>query len=463
MSSGKSQIGPSVGNASKKAKTGHGVLAPVSTLMGHSLVQEFITQDYQASVQTVLDQALHGVPVPTLEDSQAKTGNAVPAPALSSTLEDLLHNEDVWQNTVVSAGMNSLPGVVLANVAEYLPKTSRAFFAAAMTASASSWQSCNWQRQLSASSRAIMTQNRELGNEKQCDVLDFMDVPKDCRGRLTDGEIGAVLVCMDAGNKLKLLKLTHCFAITGAGLEPLRGSSVLRQIDLSLVEKHESPVIKPQPAISATVVIPLLDGFIEGFSSLEHVQLPKKWRKKERKILNQFLDRYDRFLNGRGIICSSSTCQNTCQGTDEYPWVHKTECECLSHQNMAYECDYGVQDEYGMQSLTCYQCLKQFCSSCAEATEARFCQCCERNFCRDCVPVLSCQGGDCHEEGRNRKATCKVCGPEQQCNKCGQEICEDCSWPDSCTRCGEEYHRCLECSHDSRADDCCSGCLSSDE
>jgi len=118
MSRSNSQIDPLVGNASKKAKTGHAVLAPVSTLMGHSLLQEFITQDYQASVQTVLGQALQGAPVPTLENSQvptlensqANTGNAVPAPALSSTLEDLINNEDVWQNTVVSASMNSLPG-----------------------------------------------------------------------------------------------------------------------------------------------------------------------------------------------------------------------------------------------------------------------------------------------------------------------------------------------------------------
>jgi hypothetical protein len=29
--------------------------------MGHSLVQEFITKDYQASVQAVLDRALDGV------------------------------------------------------------------------------------------------------------------------------------------------------------------------------------------------------------------------------------------------------------------------------------------------------------------------------------------------------------------------------------------------------------------
>ena len=180
MSSGKSQIGPSVGNTSKKTKTGHAVLAPVSTLIGHSLVQEFITQDYQASVQTVLDQALHGAPVPTLEDLQAKTGNAVPALALSSALEDLLHNIDVWQNTVVSAGMNSLPSVLLADVAKYLTQTSCAFFAAAMTVSASSWQSCNWQRHLSASSRA--QRSIKTGYEARLIHRVFRDSPSSVHG-----------------------------------------------------------------------------------------------------------------------------------------------------------------------------------------------------------------------------------------------------------------------------------------
>ena len=36
-------------------------------VMGHSLVQEFITKDYQASVQAVLDQALAGVETANFE------------------------------------------------------------------------------------------------------------------------------------------------------------------------------------------------------------------------------------------------------------------------------------------------------------------------------------------------------------------------------------------------------------
>ena len=80
---------------------------------------------------------------------------------------------------------------------------------------------------------------------------------------------------MDALNTLKSLKLT---------LEPLRGSFLLRQIDLSLVEQHESPVIEPKLAISATVAIPLIDSFIERENSVEHIQLPRKWREEKVKF-----------------------------------------------------------------------------------------------------------------------------------------------------------------------------------
>ena len=38
-----------------------------STVMGYSLVKEFITKDYQASVQAVLDKALDGVETANFE------------------------------------------------------------------------------------------------------------------------------------------------------------------------------------------------------------------------------------------------------------------------------------------------------------------------------------------------------------------------------------------------------------
>jgi hypothetical protein len=61
------------------------------------------------------------------------------------------------------------------------------------------------------------------------DTLDFGEIEKDLAARLTDDDIKAVLWCIDAGNRVKKLSLAHCVNITGAGLEPLRGSTIIEQ------------------------------------------------------------------------------------------------------------------------------------------------------------------------------------------------------------------------------------------
>ena len=62
-------------------------------------------------------------------------------------------------------------------------------------------------------------------------------------------------MCFNAKNILGILKLAgRLVNIIGHGLEALRGSVVLKQIDLSTVGKHESRDIKPSPSISEEVV-----------------------------------------------------------------------------------------------------------------------------------------------------------------------------------------------------------------
>ena len=46
-----------------------------------------------------------------------------------------------------------------------------------------------------------------------------------------------------------------CQYITGEGLTPLQGSSVLEQIDISLVGKHRHPAIEPEPMISEAPIL----------------------------------------------------------------------------------------------------------------------------------------------------------------------------------------------------------------
>ncbi|KAL7523387.1 hypothetical protein ACHAXR_000910, partial [Thalassiosira sp. AJA248-18] len=195
----------------------------------------------------------------------------------------------------VRGGINDLPDALLANVATFLSKTTCALFATAISESKSS----NWTRQASSASMVIVSQYTKVHGAKQWESLDFMDIEKTVRVRLTDGDVGGILHCINAVPNLKSLKLTHCFAITGACLETLRGSMVLERIDLSLVEQHESPVLVPDPSISEAVVIPILDIIIRRIwhGSIVHVQLPKKWRRRKSEMLRQFLEAYDRELN----------------------------------------------------------------------------------------------------------------------------------------------------------------------
>jgi len=131
---------------------------------------------------------------------------------------------------------------------------------------------------------------------------------------INDNELKWISLAIEGVHKIKSLKLTNCIGITGSGLEPLRGSTVLQYIDLSLVGGHENPSIDPEPPISASVVVPILDSIIgtEG-NSLVHVQLPKKWRMERSNILTQFLVRFDRELNRRRFECSVSRCEEICE------------------------------------------------------------------------------------------------------------------------------------------------------
>ena len=88
--------------------------------------------------------------------------------------------------------------------------------------------------------------------------------------------------CDEQPKKIKAHRLRkYCH-----GLQPLRGSVVLEQIDLALNKQHESSTIEPEPSISEEVVLPILDSIVDADQNvLKHLQLPKKWRKKGKQIL----------------------------------------------------------------------------------------------------------------------------------------------------------------------------------
>ena len=94
------------------------------------------------------------------------------------------------------------------------------------------------------------------------EILDFVDIPKALASRLTDGDLAAILLCIDAKNNLNRLNLTHCFGIVGQGLEPLRESKVLEKLDLGLVRQIEVPQIFTDAQISDEIVCAILNGIL---------------------------------------------------------------------------------------------------------------------------------------------------------------------------------------------------------
>lgn len=153
------------------------------------------------------------------------------------------------------AELASLPDGVLSIVGKYLALPSRVMFAAALP---------------SAGVQAVVPPG-------SVSVLDFEEVEKELAMRLSDDDLGAILACLacEGAHTLHKLKLANCLNITGRGLEPLRGSTALQFIDLSLVGQFESPEIEGG-LLSETIVIPILQSIIdtEG-NGLRYLALPR--------------------------------------------------------------------------------------------------------------------------------------------------------------------------------------------
>lgn len=75
--------------------------------------------------------------------------------------------------------------------------------------------------------------------------------------KLTDDDLRDTLLCVNAGDKLKRIKLTNCVSITGHGLEPLRGSSVLEQIDLCSFHTGDRENDDPEMLLTEGATIPI--------------------------------------------------------------------------------------------------------------------------------------------------------------------------------------------------------------
>uniref|UniRef100_A0A7S2P497 Uncharacterized protein n=1 Tax=Skeletonema marinoi TaxID=267567 RepID=A0A7S2P497_9STRA len=321
--------------------------------------------------------------------------------------------------------LSDLPTGTLAQVSNYLPSPSRALFAVALNSR--------------DSSSAI------AGN--QWDVLDFGDIEKDLAAKLSDEDIRGVLLSIDAVNNLKKLRLTNCIHVTGVGLEPLRGSTIMQQINLSLVGDHESPKLDPEPPISCAEVIPILDSIIERREdcSLEYLQFPKVWRKERNteSDFHAFLTRFNNYLSSRADVCLKCSCNlsenNEIQMIDlagsEYGTQNYTCYDCMNMNKYCYECEDHL---FGCYIRLCHRCEKSYCAHCQTVD---YCTCCGFSYCVDCIDFKQCS--QCEEN------TCLDCIPGVRChNNCGK------IWCIPCVEDGDAFSRCDSC-NEAYCVDCC--------
>jgi len=216
-------------------------------------------------------------------------------------------------------------------------------------------------------------------------------------------------------------------------VEPLRGSKILKRIDLSLVGEHDDPRVYSK--LKVKEVVPILKSIVINKSigacqQLRHVQLPFQWRQEKKDELTYFMLAYNGLLH----LSPSRMCCN------------HAEIECTENSSTSLP----VQGrEYGIQTNKCYKCLDEFCSDCAQDEDGWElgcfkCGCCEKVVCSRCSGPE-----DYHY-------WCQFCG-QLICGPCvnmGKAmVCDDCEDVESCIRCeGVSYSEKFDC-------DLCAECL----
>ena len=340
-------------------------------------------------------------------------------------------NKRQRSNGADSLHITDLPDGLLVSISSYLAKPSIALFAIV-----------NSQH----TSKAILT-------SIHWSVLDFGDIDKDLAAKLSDDDIDKILRSIGAVNNLKIFKLAGCVNITGRGLDVLRSSVAIQQIDLSLVGKREVPLLYPEPLLPEDIVIPILDDIIgRRGSSLKQLEFPKKWRWNQSTQFTEFLERYNDYLTNQRYRCSK--CDRICEDTEGYQWISlerddycgiqmgNTCSGCVNHFCSRLDCErlrgYGPS--------WCKRCEKEYCKSCSASY---YCNDCEEEFCNECMEMKTCRGEACDNV---------------LCDDCYKKNCDDCYKKKTCSYCGNiwcgECEPSFRCNSDYCREDLCSECFS---
>ena len=406
--------------------------------------------------------------------------------------------------------ITDLPDWAIKEVITYIPKTSRALLALALTTDSASWREIHWDKSApksilswfnnttitkmmrpSAITKAILSPRNEEEND-MWEEINFEDNDINLCWKLNDDDIAGILACTNSVKHLKRLFLPDCMEITGRALEPLRGSSILEQLDVSLLRNHWNAGIcrdgwrretKPgefDTNLLQTEVIPILNSIIgRENNSLRHLHFPQSWRQRaDNGYFMRFWEEYNQSEQQRNIQCFA--CNAICR--ESLSLFREDETSSFSNK---YAGKYS-----GIQHFTCYDCLSYYCYNCKDDDGhflLSFCVVCEKWRCRECMdmkPCNSCRGDAFvqslqpgYAERNNMSYICTDCeenvckgdgsssGMEyrRKCEQCNNVYCCNCQpemeYCKICNRFGcESCMHVLECEHNDCQEKTCETC-----
>jgi hypothetical protein len=274
---------------------------------------------------------------------------------------------------------------------------------------------------------------RFSGCSRLCQALVFRDSPSNrwkeiqfCNGvtpcGINDNQLASFLTRSNAKENTQVLSLTGCPNIRGSGLEPLRQSRVLEDIDLRVIGtvplNGEDGMEYGPTGLDEEYVVNVLTSMIQEME-LNH------YNHRSYVFLGRVAFRSQQLpVNRSNLIASMMASLNS---TRERCWRLQSPQPCLKCKRTSPQ-DYRVYPS--CIAPLCNQ--KQWCTSCKSDSNPRVhCVTCESNYCGNCSPQLII----CSVCNHNY---CKPCAMPPACSACDKMKCQWCSNLTTCQGCKKE-------------------------
>ena len=254
---------------------------------------------------------------------------------------------------------------------------------------------------------------------KACMDVVYRDVPKsrwrmvDLSGnrRITDEQLRTFLMNIDARDNTRVLSLAGCASVNGTGLDPLRGSTVMEDIDLrvlgTLPHSGESGKMCGPSGLSENCVAGILDSMLPPHSGMHFALRRVAIRPRS---MGPTLPRIPRYHNYGPATSNFLRQHDSLQRSLPPPPDPRNRPDDVPSGPSCSLC--GVS---GAVFVCCgSSCGESFCDACAMP---RDCHECDKRKCQWCSTLVDC--GSC---GRR---SCASHGYEG-CGGCGAVYCRDC-------------------------------------